>query len=227
MNLPALFSFIPKIAIFLLLVVGGFIAYELTALFKSKLPKKEKKTPEENPDTMQPLKFPHVSNPILKKSPVSSKQKLMPKALVAKIAAILALAGIGGLAYYLFVLNDPYQLLSSFNLFPDHANRPNTANQQPTSTPTQPIDYATEMLLYIEMTDDAWTQIFEEELSLLSPGDTLKIAIKTDIPPHEIEITVNGKKVPLSIDKTPLGHPYAKYTIPEGESEFHIAARVL
>ncbi|MCR4263204.1 MAG: hypothetical protein NUV98_00610 [Candidatus Roizmanbacteria bacterium] len=227
MNLPALFSFIPKIAIFLLLIVGGYIIYELTTIFRSKLPKKVKKTTEENPDTMQPLKFPHVSNKLLNKSPVVTKKKLPLKTLTTRMTAVLILAGIGGLAYYLFVLNDPYGLLAPFNLFPDHSNRPDVANQQPTATPTQAIDYGTEMLLYVETEEDAWMPTTQEELSLLSPGDTIKIAIKTTIPPGEIEITVNGKNVPLSVDKSPLGYPYAQYVIPEGESEFRIAARVL
>ncbi|MBI4137039.1 hypothetical protein HY469_03160, partial [Candidatus Roizmanbacteria bacterium] len=100
MSLPAALSLIPKVAIFLLLVVGGFIVYELSTLFRSKLPKKRKKILEENPVLLQPLKFPHVPHNLLKKTPVSSNKPLTAKQLIKRLIPVLILGGIGGIVYY-------------------------------------------------------------------------------------------------------------------------------
>lgn len=227
MNLPDLFSFIPKIAIFLLLLVGGFIMYEISSIFRIKLPKKQKKVLIEDPNTMQPLKFPHVPSTLLKKPPVAAHQPIPHRVLVKRIVGMVLLVVFGGLAYFVFVVNSPAEFFSTFRLFPDRSALPDTVNPRPTETPVPLVEYGAELLLYVETAQDPWMQTTQDELSLLSPGDTIKIAVKTDMEPNEIEITVNGKNIPLSVDKSPLDHPYAKYTIPEDTSEFHIAARVL
>src|SRR3989344_3587672 len=99
MDLPTLFSQVSIVALILLVVIGGLIAFELYMMIHKSTPgEKKDDKPEEGPDTMEPLKFPKISN-VKIKSKKKEPIKLSMKSIVMIAITILVIGGIAGIAY--------------------------------------------------------------------------------------------------------------------------------
>jgi hypothetical protein len=228
MNLSSLLPHVPLAAISLLVIVGGLIAFEIYSMLKSKRPKKQKKEDIiEGPDTMQPLKFPKITNPKINKKKSKSSQKLSGSAIaiISGISFTILAIGIG--LYYIkagSITINIYLLNDFFSQGFQSTNEPATPTND--IVPPSVIDYDPKIILYRETPDNKWVPLDEEDLSTLQAGNVIRIAVKTEHIADRVEIFVNEELVNLSTSLTPDQDPYARYTIPKDKSEYKVAARV-
>ena len=229
-TLPVFISLAPKVALTLLIVVAVFIGIEIYTMLGYKLPAlrksdKDKKT-EDLP--MKPLHFPEVTVSHTGKLQHLKLNKWQRLIILISSIILLSLLVLGGT---FFLTEGKFSFSVPVNSLIPTQDKPTTPFAEPTqessASPTvQTINYNARIFLYHEVDGNEWTSLTEEELSSLIPGDTVKIAIKTDVPANKIDITVNEVPVTLSTELTPEGYPFALYTIIQSRTKYKVAARV-
>jgi hypothetical protein len=193
-------------------------------MIKKKLPQKEvKKNSLEDPDTMQPLKFPKITGQKISKKKKTTF-KLSRKTIIVFVSIVAVILSIGGGVWY-FTQSGGITINIFINDFFSQDIFPSALTPKISDNPETP-DYNPQIILYLETETDTWEPLEEEELSTLKAGDVIRIAVSTQQPANRIDIFVNEKSIPLANGLTPNQEPYARYIIPQDKSEYEVAARV-
>lgn len=241
-------SFIPKAALAALLVVGGFIVYEIASIFKIpsriRLRRKKDKPKEE----LKPIKFPKQGVPfeVEKKKDINARRRT-----ILTILAVLTI--ITGITAGIFVVsqnqNMPKQEDASPSTFSPITKPPADTPVPTVSVPSPPaavkspgppdlenldstesarIEKSAQIKIY-QIVDGEWVEIQEADLKLLSAGSTIYIAAFSANNYPQAVFRSNGKIIqPAPASQiNPLGELYVEYTLPAGEKEFRLEVQFL
>lgn len=213
MDYLTIFSWVPKIALVLLVLIGGLIFWEIFSLFSAK---KKKAASEEIPQELKqaaaPLKFPQEE--LKAKKP--SLKFFRPK----KTFLLLSILGLlFGLATTLFLVGQRQEIRKQAQ---------EEAVLTPLLTPTESPNVQCLSIKVYKVKDGVWEDL-SKQLSLLKNGDEVKIAVLGSGPFNSALFKVNQEMVGLgpSSLKNPFGEFYVDYKIPKNTVDFKFEVELL
>lgn len=208
MDYLTIFSWVPKIALILLVLIGGLIFWEIFSLLSAKKKKAASgEIPQELEQAAAPLKFPQEE--LKAKKP--SLKFFGPKTTLLLLSVLGLLFG---LVTTLFVVGQRQEIRKM-------------AQEETVSTP-QNINVQCLSIKIYKVKDGVWEDL-TKQLSLLKNGDEVKIAVLGSGSFNSALFKVNQEMVGLgpSSLKNPFGEFYVDYKIPKNTVDFKFEAELL